>query len=110
MDSLRRITLAISFNTCTLSIPPDRTTASARSALSESTDKRHSRILLSMNLVARIRLIPIKSEIGRQLPPILPQLLEKGVLTRFFLYLEYPFISNHHFNVVAFAQLQCFNH
>lgn len=40
MASLRRATLAISFNTCTLIRPPARTIFSARSALSVSADKR----------------------------------------------------------------------
>jgi hypothetical protein len=56
-----------------------------------------------------ICIVSIKLEIGRQLSPELPQPRKDGFVAGFLSYLKDPFIRDHHFNFVAFVQLQRFD-
>src|SRR2546421_8936806 len=60
---LRRATLVISFNTCTLIAPPSPTSFSARSAFARSPDAIYSNTLVSKKLPG-IRLFSVEFEVG----------------------------------------------
>src|SRR6185437_5142008 len=64
---LRRATLAISFRTCTLMMPPAAMRLSALSAFARSPEARYSTTLVSKKLPG-IRFFPVEFEIGGKAP------------------------------------------
>src|SRR6266446_5411055 len=64
---LRRATLAISFKTCTLIMPPAPISFSAQSALAGSSDATHNNTLVSKKLPG-IHLVPVELEVGGKAP------------------------------------------
>src|ERR1700745_1106444 len=67
MPILRRATLVISFNTCTLIMPPAPISSSARSAFAESLDATYNKTFVSKKLPG-ICLVSVEFEVGGETP------------------------------------------
>jgi hypothetical protein len=105
----RRVTLASSFNTCTLITPPWRMIVSARSAFTGSLEAIESRTLVSKKLSAA-RLVPVELEVGRQAAAISAKPLQQFITAGFVRDGECPCIGDMNFDLVAFLKFERFDH
>src|SRR5260370_25270508 len=103
---LRRATLAISFRTCTLIMPPAPISFSARSALAGSSDGTYNNTLVSKKLPG-IPLVPVELEVGGKAPAKSPKALQQLFAPGLTRHAELTLVGNMDFNLVALFQFEC---
>src|SRR6516225_3605172 len=106
MPILRQATLAISFSTCTLIMPPAPISSSARSALAVSPDATYNNTLVSKKLPG-IRLVSVELEVGRKAPAKSSKALHQFFTARLARHAELTFVGNMDFDLVALFQFEC---
>src|ERR1700751_3202173 len=105
MPILRRATLVISFNTCTLILPPPPISSSARSAVAGSPDAMYNNTLVSKKLPG-IRLVPVELEVGRKAPAKSSKALHQLFTARLARHAELTFVGNMDFDLIALFQFE----
>jgi hypothetical protein len=105
MPILRRATLAISFSTCTLIMPPAPISFSARSALAESPDATPNNTFVPRKLPG-IRLFPVELEVGGKAPAKSSQALQQLLTPWLTRHAELTLVGNMDLDLVAFFQFE----
>src|SRR5438132_3849633 len=105
MRILRRATLAISFSTCTLIVPPAPIKLSARSALTGSADATYNKTLVSKKLPG-IRLVPVELEVGREAPAERGKALQQFFTPGLTRHAKLTLAGNLDFDLVALFQVE----
>jgi hypothetical protein len=98
--------LAISFSTCTLIVPPEPISLSARSAFTGSPDATGNKTLVSKKLPG-IRLVPVELEVGGKAPAKGAQTLQQLFTPGLAGHTELTRVGNMDFDLVALFELEC---